>query len=803
MSPLVKVFRFAVYMALGLMLLGAVTAAGVYYYLAPQLPDIEQLKDVRFQVPLRVYTREGRLIGEFGEMKRTPITIADVPAGMINAVTAVEDDRFFHHPGVDYQGLMRAAWKLLLTGKKTQGGSTITMQVARNFFLTREKTYLRKLTEILLAFKIERQLSKTEILELYLNKIFYGHRAYGAGAAAQVYYGKPLKELSLAEMAMLAGIPQAPSLYNPVTDPAAALKRRNHVLRRMLEVGHIDQEAYEQARARPIVARLHSLPIEVDAAFVAEQVRADIVARYGENAAYTAGYRVYTTLDGDRQTAANKALHKALLAYDRRHGYRGPEGHAKLSRESGPEQWDKILASRRVVGGLQPAVVIAVEQKQAVAYLPSGESVIIPWKGLKWARPRIDKKRMGRAPKTAADVLAVGDVIRVEQGKPPMLAQIPEVEGALVSLRADDGAVLALVGGFDFDRNKFNRATQARRQPGSSFKPFIYSSALEHGMTPATLINDAPVVFNDASLEQAWRPENYSGRIFGPTRLREALVNSRNLVSIRVLRAVGIDNTLDHVARFGFNKAELPRNLSLALGSGAVAPITLARAYAVFANGGFAVEPYYIQRVEDENGQTLEQAHPATVCKECEALHVSDTGRRGLPLAPRVISPQNAYLMTTMMRDVIRRGTGRHARSLGRTDIAGKTGTTNDQRDAWFAGFNPRVVAVAWVGFDDTRPLGGRETGGRAALPMWIDYMRVALRNLRQRPLEQPPGLVTVRIDPATGLVTDAADPKAMFETFRAGHVPPRRSPRARAVELEPDSQSGGGTGSPAPEQLF
>jgi penicillin-binding protein 1A len=797
MKSFVKILRLGLISAAGLALTGLIVAGGLYLYLSPQLPSADTLRDVRYQVPLRIYSRDGKLLAEYGEMRRSPVKLSEVPDLMVKAVLAAEDDRFYEHPGVDYQGLLRAAWHLVTTGRKTQGGSTITMQVARNFFLGREKTYLRKFTEILLSLKIEHEFSKQEILELYLNKIYLGQRAYGIAAAAQVYYGVELPKLSLAQMAMIAGLPKAPSRYNPIADPPRALERRNYVLGRMRALGFISEEAYSSALHQQDDATLHSLTIEAEAPYLGELVRAEVVKRYGEDA-YTAGYKVFTTVDTRLQTAANTALRDALLAYDRRHGYRGPEARVNLSPQSDAETWSAALANRDPVGTLQAGLVVKIGTTDIQVYLKDQGIITIPWEGLEWARSYIDDNHVGSPPQNPADIVKLGDIIRV-QSQPDgqwRLAQIPGVEGALVSLRPDDGSVIAIVGGFDFFKSKFNRATQASRQPGSSFKPFIYSAALEQGMTPATLINDAPVVFKDPGLEDTWRPENYSGRFFGPTRLREALVHSRNLVSIRVLRAIGIDTTIDYVSRFGFDKRAMPHNLSLALGSGVVTPLDLASGYAVFANSGYRVQPYFIDHIEDINGKVLETTAPVHVCKDCENLPADQA--KAEHIAPRVITAQNAYLMTSMMRDVIRRGTGRRARVLRRHDLAGKTGTTNDQRDAWFAGFNPDVVTVSWVGFDDTHSLGNAETGARAALPMWIDFMRAALQGLPDHSFEQPPGLVTVRIDPNTGLLADSKDRKAIFETFFANHVPTREA-GSGSTNVDGSHNSA----PPIPEQLF
>ena len=799
--------------------------AGVYLFIVPGLPSTQSLQDVQFQVPLRVYTRDEKLVAEFGEKKRAPLEYDEVPELMVQAVLAAEDDRFFEHPGVDYQGLLRAAFYLLRTGEKGQGGSTITMQVARNFFLSREKTYLRKLNEIMLALKIEDELTKEDILALYLNKIYLGNRAYGVGAAAQIYYGKPVDDLSVAQMAMIAGLPKAPSRYNPIINPARALLRRNYVLGRMHELGFIDKVTYDMAHAVVDDARLHGVSQEVTAPYIAEMVRAEMVSRYGEES-YSAGYKVYTSVDSRLQEAANRAQRNALLAYDHRHGYRGPLEQHALADDSGEQQWIDLIKAKPELNGLLPAVVLATAEQSAVVYEPRRGVLRLDWPGLSWAAPAGENGSVGVAPEQAADILARGDIIYITELPATkdteagwQLAQNPDVEGALVSLDPQDGAIRALVGGFNFSQSKFNRVTQAERQPGSVFKPFLYSASLEKGFTPASLINDAPVVFEDEGLEATWRPENYSGKVFGPTRLREALIKSRNLVSIRLLRAIGIGYTIKYASRFGFEKARLPRDLSLALGSGAVTPLEIVAGYAVFANGGFRTVPYFIDRIEDAEGKVIYRAEPFRVCDGCEerlqreqdllgeAFSGPPTREDVLPvnIAPRALTPQNAYLMRSMMMDVIKRGTGRRALALGRSDIAGKTGTTNDQQDAWFSGYTPDLVATAWVGFDKPRPLGAKETGGKAALPMWIEFMRTGLRGLPQRALEQPPGLVTVRIDPQTGLLARAGAPGAIFETFRVENVPERRAEEAPpampgAVESVPGAMENPGG---VAEELF
>ncbi len=824
---------------LTLLLLGTLGLLAAYIYITPRLPEIDTLKDVQLQVPLRVYARGGELIAEFGEMKRTPLEYPDFPPQLIQAVLAAEDDRFFEHPGVDYQGILRAVYHLIRTGEKGQGGSTITMQVARNFFLSREKTYLRKLNEIFLALKIEGELSKQEILELYLNKIYLGKRAYGFAAAAQVYYGKSPGELTLPEMAMIAGLPKAPSRYNPVVNPERAQIRRDYVLGRMRELEYITEEQYQLALTDPVHAEVHGLDEDLEAPYVAEMVRDEMVSRYGE-AAYTEGYQVYTTIEARLQQAANQALRDDLLAYDRRHGYRGAEGHIDLyatDRVDDTVAWETALRELPVSGSLVPTVVMSLEEQAAWGYTRDGNIVFLPWEQLAWARQYIDDNHVGPELESVDQILKPGDIIYTAPAQPgcSWLAKNPTVAGALVSLNPEDGAIQALVGGFDFYESKFNRVTQANRQPGSSFKPFVYTAAVDKGFTAATIINDAPVVFDAPGLEDTWRPENYSGRFYGPTRLRQALINSRNLVSIRLLRDIGIGYTIRYAQRFGFRRESLPRDLSLALGSGTLTPLELARGYTVFANGGYLVEPYLIDHIMGPDGQIVMTANPMQICSVCsEELEISDAtaepdassaaqtevlspaeeeqltplreaalarlqelevteqtqvlqGPVPRRVAERVLDPQVAFLMNTMMRDVIKQGTGRRALVLNRQDLAGKTGTTNDQRDAWFAGFNRDAVTIAWVGFDNPRPLGERETGARAALPMWIDYMRTALAESEATPLIQPPGIVTVRIDTRTGELANANSPEAMFEYFRSDHVPTGKAD-SRIVE-NPESE--------------
>ncbi len=818
MTLIPKFLRFLLASLFALSTAALIVIVAAYFYISPQLPPIEQLKDVQLQVPLRVYAHSGELIAEFGEQHREPVSYSQLPQAVIDAILATEDDRFFQHPGVDYQGLVRAAAKLIITGEKRQGGSTITMQVARNFFLSREKTYLRKLTEIFLALKIERHLSKQEILELYLNKIYFGHRAYGIGAAARVYYGVDIEQLTIPQIAMIAGLPKAPSANNPISNPERALQRRNYVLGRMYSLEFLDADTYREALDKPDTASLHKAAVELEAPWVAEMVRSYMLEHYGE-AAYTAGYNVYTTIDATRQHAANVSVRKTLLDYDQRHGYRGIVRHIELEDDIDEARLAAELKDVRPYGGLEPALVIGVQEQTVQLRLRDGSPVEIDQEGLAWARRYITVNQRGPELKQADEVLVRGDIVYVqalEEGR-WQLVQLPNVSGALVSVRPQDGALQALVGGFDFYLSKFNRAVQAQRQPGSSFKPFIYSAALNKGYTLASLFNDAPVVFDDSSLETTWRPENYSGKFYGPTRMREALTRSRNLVSIRLLRAVGPHYAARYVQRFGFRPEQVSKDLSLALGSGTATPLEMARAYSVWANGGFFTEPYFIEEIRDEQDETLFRANPAIACDDCETVaddesarvaealaeeaivdvpeevtgNTQEAGEDELALdeppapvyAKRVVDAANVYLTTSMMQDVVRRGTGRRAMALGRKDLAGKTGTTNDQRDAWFCGFNAQLVTTVWVGYDRVQPLGNGETGSRAALPMWVAYMGEALKGVPESVLPQPPGLVTVRIDPVTGLRLPPGQSGGLFETFRPEYAPRQYSQPAQAGE--------------------
>ncbi len=780
MNLLRFLFKSVFYLLVLLTILGLAAWGVAYHVYSEELPDASALRDVDYQVPLRVYDREGGLIAEFGEKRRIPISIDQVPDLVEKAFLAAEDDRFYEHPGVDLAGLFRAGWELLRTGHKGQGGSTITMQVARNFFLTREKTYSRKFREILLALKIDRELSKRQILELYLNKIYFGNRAYGIASASSIYFNKSLDQLTPAEAAMLAGLPKAPSRFNPAVNPERARIRRDYVLGRMHELGWLDEETWRQALLEPVQGTLYlDAKVETHAPYVAEMVRERMVKEFGE-AAYEMGLSVHTTLDPSLQRAANDALRQALLDYDRRHGWRGAEARMQPP----PADAEAAAAHARAqpeLGGLIAATVLEVQGQQATLVDGQGGRHVLTLESIAWARPYRSEDALGPRPKSMGEILAPGDVVRLRPGEEGYtLAQPPKAEGAFVAFDSTRGALLALEGGFDFNRSKFNRATQAQRQPGSSFKPFLYSAALENGFTLASVISDEPRVYAKAAAnEEDWAPQNYKGESFGPTRLHEALVRSQNLVSVRLIEAITPEVTLRHAARFGLPVERWQPTLSLALGSYALTPWELASGYMVFANGGYRVEPYFIQRIEDAHGLVLFEAQPPTFC-EGEFASRADAGltqgaaaipcRPGVPgQAPRVISPQNAWLVQVMLRDVVRRGTGASAgRALKRPDIGGKTGTTNDQRDAWFSGFGPGIVATAWVGFDDYSPLGRQESGSRAALPMWVDFMRVALQGRPVQESKPPQGIIVASIDPLTGQTVEPGTPGAIPEYFDA-----------------------------------
>jgi len=762
-----KPWQMMLFAGSGLFVVGVLLVATVALVLTPTLPSLEDLSGSNLKVPLRVYTAEGTLIAEFGEERRIPVTVAQVPPRLLQAVLAAEDDSFYVHQGVDFLGILRAAINNFRRGGTHEGASTITMQVARNYFLSPEKTYTRKIKEILLAFKIEREFNKNQILELYLNKIFLGNRAYGFAAASQIYFGKDMADLTLAEAALLAGLPKAPSRYNPISNPESTLERRAYVLRRMLKLGYIRDSEFTEAMSVPLGASRHALRFTVDAPFVAEIVREYMVRKYTEST-YADGYHVYTTIRARDQQAADAALRKAVLDYDRRHGWRGVAGSENINRKTERGRLDDLLKDYPVVGGLQPAIVRHIDDQIARAYLPDGTAVDLGLPAMAWAARYIDADTTGAPPKSVRDIVRLGDVIYLERlGEDEWrLAQVPEVEGGFVSIDPRTGAILALSGGFDFFKNQYNHVTQALRQPGSSFKPFIYSAALDKGFTPASLISGAPIVIEDVSLEDEWRPEDYSRKFFGPTRLRKALALSLNLVSVRLLRAITPSYAVEYMGRFGFDSAKLPKNLSLTLGTAEATVQQMASAFAVFANGGYRIEPYLIARIEDAKHKVLEEANPITVCPNCSPPKQIDPDKPAPRYAEQAISSPNAFLMNSILRDTVAYGTAASAKVLERKDLAGKTGTTNDHRDAWFNGFNSDIVAVSWIGFDDNQPLGKGEAGGRTALPMWIDYMRVVLEDVPEKPLVPPPGIVTATIHRETGKPTTKEDPEAMQEYF-------------------------------------
>ncbi len=802
-----KPWQLALIAVSGLFAAGVLMLALVALVLTPTLPSVSGLRKEQLKVPMRVYTAGGTLIAEFGAEKRIPVTFTQIPPLLIHAILSAEDESFYYHEGIDFEGIVRAAWADLRSGHRGQGASTITMQVARNYFLSPKKTYTRKLKEMLLALKIEREYTKDEILDLYVNKIYLGNHAYGFAAAAQVYFGKTLSQITLPEAAMLAGLPQAPSRDNPFNSHGDARARRAYVLGRMLKLGFINRATYDTAVASPLPSAPSSKGYSVQAPYVAEMVRQYMYQHYAAKS-YAKGYNVYTTIRAKDQEAANRALQKGLLAYDRRHGYRGPAGHAPIGADPSTGQLDQILKDYPIVGPLMPAIVTRVDDQAAAVYTQNGKNITLDWTGLSWAKRYISVNTQGPPPQHAGDVVRVGDIIYVQplHSGAWRIAEVPSVSGALVSLDPNDGAILALTGGFDFYQSSFNRVTQAERQPGSSFKPFVYCAALDKGFTAASVVSGAPIVVPDANQGATWRPENYERNFVGPTRLRKALALSLNLVSIRLLRAITPGYAVQYLARFGFDPATLPDSLSLVLGSASVTPLQMVTAYAVFANSGYRVKPHFILRIEDEDHHVLEQANPPVVCDAHDHTNAARDGGGGAPpacptpqpptplarstvpgtlsdaagpattaptqWAQRVISADDAFVMTSMMHSVITSGTGQGALALGRKDLAGKTGTTNDQRDAWFSGFNPHVVTTAWVGFDQPAPLGRGEVGARAALPIWVDYMRTALAGYPQEPLISPPGIVTAMINRDTGELASPTDPKAMQEYFVQGTVP-------------------------------
>jgi penicillin-binding protein 1A len=828
MQILKRLLRWILILAFTGLLLGVAAIGVAYWLISPRLPSVAVLKDYHMQVPLRVLSADGKLIASFGETRRIPVSISGVPERLKHAVLAAEDASFYQHPGVDWHGIARAGWHVVMSGgDKGPGGSTITQQVARNFFLSPEKLYSRKLTEIFIALRMESELTKDQILELYLNKMFLGHRSYGVAAAASYYYGKTLDQLSVAECATLASTFQLPSVVNPLNSPKRMIARRNWVLGQMLENHYISKGEYEQAVAEANNASPHEPPIEVDAPYLAEMVRLQALDRLG-NDALTEGYVVKTTVLSTRQQAAVDAVRSGLVEYDHRHGWRGPEAHQELGADASNEDLERALAGFTDISGMQPGIVTGVAGGETSIYLASRETVKLGAEQMAWARP-----------KSGTSLLKRGDIVRVVRDEKGnwLLTQIPAAQAALVSINPEDGSLQALVGGFNFLRSKFNRAVMAARQPGSSFKPFIYSAAFERGFTPASIVNDAPLALPDPSRPGGlWTPSNDDDKFDGPIRLREALVQSKNLVSVRLLDAIGVRYARDYATRFGFSLDSLPSNLSMALGTASVSPMSMARGFAVFANGGYLVTPFFISEIDDRDGKPVYVANPARACRNCAerlldtrppgppppagtvagpANAVATAGSAGAPavsgsvagvgdavlpadahgdgthppvLAPQVIDVRNDYLVTSLMQDVVKRGTGAAAMALGRDDLAGKTGSTNDHRDAWFSGFNGSLVATVWVGFDDFSSLGKGEFGAKAALPIWMSYMGSSLKDQPSTVLPMPPGISTVQIDRYSGLPAGAGDPNAMPEIFKVEDVDRLRN-QANQQQEDQDQQ--------------
>ncbi len=759
-------YPFLILLTVGLVTLGvfALTLALLY----PNLPGLESLTDYKPRIPLRVFTADGQLIGEFGDERRAVVKIDTVPDLMKKAILAAEDDRFYQHSGVDYMGVARAALANLTSGGAREGASTITMQVARNFFLTREKTITRKLSEMLLAFKIERNLSKDQILELYINQIFLGQRAYGFAAAGQTYYAKKLDQLSLSEFATLAGLPKAPSKCNPVNNIKCANQRALYVLRRMRELKFVDDAQYEAAVKQPSRLRQSIETYSVPADYVAEMVRQYMFDTHGE-AAYESGFRVITTIKKADQNAADDSLRRGILDYDLRHGYRGPEAFVDLATatKNAENPWEELFAEREISGGLIPAVVSRVIGNTVEIYVKGGTNATLQAEGIKFAATALHSNA---APTLRIRPGAIIRVAKVDQER-YAIAQLPAVEGALVAVDPNDGAIRALAGGFDFHRNKFNHVMQAMRQPGSSFKPFVYSAALEKNFTPASIINDAPLVIDpgDASGEM-WEPKNFDEKYSGPTRLRSALAKSKNTVSIRIMQSIGGQFAQDYVtSRFGFDPKLNPPFLTMALGAGNATPMTVASAYCVFANNGYKIRPYFIERVIDAKGNIISQSKPVVAGENAE----------------QTLDPRNAFLMNSLLRDVVKVGTATKALSLGRQDLAGKTGTTNEHRDAWFAGYHPSLVAITWIGFDNNSPLGDKETGAVAALPIWMSYMSKALRGVPEAKFTPPAGIVQLGINPETGK-QDPDNPDKIYEYFYQENVPGMQP--VQEIEIQPEN---------------
>ncbi|MCF6288150.1 MAG: penicillin-binding protein 1A [Proteobacteria bacterium] len=807
MKRLFKIIWFFTKLGLFFLILGVATLYVTYKVMEKDLPSVDSIREYKLQVPLRVYSKDGKLIQVFGTKRRSPAALKDVPQNLINAYIAGEDANFYSHYGIDPKGILRAVYEIITTGKKKTGGSTITMQLTRNVFLTLDQTYTRKLKEIFLAIKLEQTISKDEILELYLNKNLLGHRSYGIVAAADLYYGKTLNELTLAESAMLAAPPKAPSRINPITNPERALLRRNYILRRMLELDFITQTEHDQAVSEVDQAVKHEPAIELNAPWIAEMVRVEMIEKYGDNA-YSDGYIVTTTIDSKLQQAAETAVQNGLQAYDKRHGYRGAIRQFNILDDDNNLSEDAIntavqdITDISSIAGLQAALVVFIEKESMIVRLQDGQDVIIKFETSSWARPYIDNERVGNPPKAMQDIVDLGDVIMVKRDATGefVLAQIPRAQSALIALNPNNGAINALIGGFAFNLSKFNRVTQAKRQPGSGLKPILYSGAIASGLTASTLINDTPIVFDDVKLEKAWRPQNYSGKFYGPMRLREGIVKSKNLVSIRVLEQIGIDAGIRHILKFGFNRNDIPRNLSISLGSQDVTPLEMARAYSVFANGGYLIEPYVIQTVANQNGKILYKHNKVVLCDDCKEKldnsisiqslndRIEINANEVIPelqtsievpttFPPRVISAPNQFILESFMQDIVVRGTAAKAgRAFKRRDLAGKTGTSNEQKDAWFNGYQRNIVTNTWVGFDRPEPLGRGETGGKAALPIWIEFMKVALEDKLEYTRKIPAGIISAKINKNTGQLATRGATNTMLEYFTVGHLPTEES---------------------------
>lgn len=775
-----KLLRYLIAPLVALSVLGVVIVTLGYFYYSSQIPSVSELKNTQLQLPLRVYSKEDKLIAEFGQFKRRPVTYEQVPNNLRNAFIAIEDARFYQHKGVDYRGIARAVVAAIKKRRVEQGASTITMQVARNFYLSNKKTLDRKLREALLAIKIEGELSKQEILELYLNKIFLGKHAYGVGSAAEIYYGKKVEELTLAQNAMIAGLPKAPSRYNPIVNPKRAKIRRDYILKRMSDLSYITPEEYQSALKEELSAEVHYVENQTYAPYMAEMARTDAIRRFGEENIYKLGLKIYTTLDSKAQDNAVNTLRTHLIKYTKRHGYRGAEDQITLDDFKTNTLQQEKLRTYKIYGGLYPAIVIKSDKKEATLHVyQQSLAITLTLKQIKWARPYINENKRGKKIKNLNDVLKAGDIVRLQKDDKGnwRLSQLPKVTGALVSMNPKNGAIEAIAGGFDFTYSKFNRALQAKRQPGSSFKPFIYAAALAKGYSPATTVDDEPIKL----VNSTWKPQNYGHDFAGPTRLRVALAKSKNLVSIRLLQEIGLGYALDYAKRFGFKKRALPPDLTLALGTGSATPLEMATAYSSFANGGYKINSHYIRKIIDKHGNVIFDADPITVSTKAD--------KKVNHVAKRIMKPYVHYQITSMLQSVAQAGTAARSNRLGRSDLAGKTGTTDDQKDAWFCGFTPTKVSVVWVGFDQIKPLGRRETATGAALPVWMDFMKTALKGVKQRGWKRPRGLINVQLDAETGMPPNEYTLKTVTEALIPSQIPTEEEILAYMEEHQDDFQ--------------